>query len=52
MPSYLGRKGVIAPPATGAGIVLAVFFDRFGSDSAIDVLDHETWQAPAAGWDV
>jgi hypothetical protein len=29
--------------------VLAVFFDRLGSDSVIDVLDYEDWKAPAAG---
>jgi RES domain-containing protein len=42
---YVGREGVIAPSATGSGTVLAVFFDRLGPDSVIQVIDFETWEA-------
>jgi RES domain-containing protein len=42
---YLGREGIIAPSATGSGTVLAVFFDRLDPDSAIGVVDFETWEA-------
>jgi RES domain-containing protein len=45
----LGREGIIAPSATGLGIVLAVFFDRLGADSEVAVRGHETWTAPPAG---
>jgi RES domain-containing protein len=45
----LGREGIIAPSATGLGIVLAVFFDRLASDSTIAVRGYETWSAPPAG---
>lgn len=44
----LGREGIIAPSATGLGIVVAVFFDRLGSDSEVAVRGHETWHAPPA----
>jgi hypothetical protein len=42
---YLGREGIIIPSATGSGTVLAVFFDRLDPDSAIEVIDFETWEA-------
>jgi RES domain-containing protein len=42
---YLGREGIIAPSATGSGTVLAVFFDRLDPDSAIEVVDFETWES-------
>jgi PAS domain S-box-containing protein len=42
-------KLIIAPSATGTGVILAVFFDRLGSDSAMAVRGHETWSAPPAG---
>jgi RES domain-containing protein len=45
----LGREGIIAPSATGSGIVLAVFFDRLGSDSEVAVRGYDTWRAPPAG---
>jgi len=45
----LGREGIIAPSATGLGIVLAVFFDRLGSDSMLDVRGYDTWSAPPVG---
>lgn len=45
---YLGREGVIAPSATGAGAVLAVFFDRLAAGSFVRELDYETWQSPLA----
>lgn len=41
---HLGLEGVIAPSATGAGTVLAIFFDAVRPDSAIDVVDFQTWQ--------
>ena len=43
---YLGREGVIAPSATGAGTVLAVFFDRLTAGSSVHDLDYETWESP------
>ena len=45
----LGREGIIAPSATGSGVVLAVFFDRLGPDAAITIGGYETWRAPPAG---
>ena len=45
----LGREGIIAPSATGLGVVLTVFFDRLGSDSEITTRGYETWHAPPAG---
>jgi RES domain-containing protein len=42
---YLGREGVVAPSATGSGVVLAVFFDRLQADSFIRDLDFEEWSA-------
>ncbi|MGH2742674.1 MAG: RES family NAD+ phosphorylase [Thermoleophilaceae bacterium] len=43
---YLGREGVVAPSATGAGTVLAVFFDRLTAGSFVHDLDYETWESP------
>lgn len=45
---HLGREGVIAPSATGAGTVVAVFFDRLAAGSVVRELDYETWQPPPA----
>jgi RES domain-containing protein len=42
----LGLEGILAPSATGEGIVLAVFFDRLHADSQVRDLDHEPWIAP------
>ncbi len=42
----LGREGVIAPSATGAGTVLAVFVDRLTMGSFVHDLDYETWEPP------
>jgi len=43
---YVGLEGILAPSATGEGIVLAVFFDRLRADSQVRDLDHEPWTAP------
>lgn len=42
---YLGREGIIAPSAAGAGTVVAVFFDRLQADSYVRGLDFELWHA-------
>lgn len=46
---YLGLEGILAPSATGEGVVLAVFFDRLQADSQVHDLDHETWVALPLG---
>jgi len=46
---YLGREGVIAPSATGAGTILAVYFDRLEPESVLQPLDYENWEAPPEG---
>jgi len=48
---YLGFEAVQSPSATGAGEVLAVFFDRLGPGSAVEPLDFEVWDVlpPAPG---
>jgi RES domain-containing protein len=43
---YLGLEGVLAPSATRAGDALAVFTDRLGASSTIEVLDQTVWTAP------
>ena len=43
---HLGREGVIAPSATGAGTVLTVFFDLLTAGSFLRELDYETWKSP------
>jgi RES domain-containing protein len=43
---HLGLEGILAPPVTGEGIVLAVFFDHLHADSQVRDLDHEPWIAP------
>lgn len=45
---YLGREGVIAPSATGAGTVLAIYFDRLTAGSFVHDLDFETWESPTS----
>lgn len=45
---HVGREGVIAPSATGTGIVIAVFFDRLQGDSSVRDVDFELWQATPA----
>ncbi len=42
---YLGLEGVVAPSATGAGIVLAVYFDRLAAESRVTPLGDELWEA-------
>lgn len=44
---YLGREGIIAPSATGNGIVLAVFADRLQPESIVRDLDYTRWEASA-----
>jgi len=46
---YLGLEGILAPPATGEGTVLAVFFDSMRADSQIHDLDYEPWTAAPRG---
>lgn len=43
---HLGLEGILAPSATGEGVVLAVFFDRLHADSQVRDVDHEPWTAP------
>lgn len=43
---HLGLEGILAPSATGEGVVLAVFFDRLRADSQIRDIDHEPWTVP------
>jgi RES domain-containing protein len=44
---YLGREAILAPSATGAGLVLAVFIDRLLPESRVEALDFEEWaEAP------
>jgi RES domain-containing protein len=43
---HLGLEGLLAPSATGEGVVLAVFFDRLHADSKVRDLDYEPWSAP------
>ncbi len=44
--NQLGFEGIVAPSATGAGTVLAVFFDRLRADSKVRDIDHQLWSAP------
>ena len=43
---YLGREGILAPSAAGAGNVLAVFSDRLQAGSFVRDVDFELWTAP------
>jgi RES domain-containing protein len=43
---HLGLEGILAPSATGAGTVLALFSDRLNGDSRVQDLDYEEWVAP------
>lgn len=40
---YLGREAILAPSATGAGLVLAVFIDRLLPESRVEDVDFEEW---------
>jgi RES domain-containing protein len=42
---HLGLEGILAPSATGEGVILAVFFDCLHADSRVRDLDHEPWTA-------
>jgi len=42
---HLGREGVLAPSATGAGIVLAVFVERVLPGSRIEVVSTTVWES-------
>jgi RES domain-containing protein len=43
---YVGLEAILAPSATEAGSVVAVFIDRLRADSELRDLDFETWEAP------
>jgi len=43
---YLGLEALVAPSATEAGFVVAVFIDRLHADSEFRDLEFETWEAP------
>jgi RES domain-containing protein len=43
---YLGREGIVAPSAAGAGQVLAVFSDRLAAGSYVHDVDYEIWELP------
>jgi RES domain-containing protein len=40
---YLGREAILAPSATGSGLVLAVFIDRLLPESRVEAIDFEEW---------
>ena len=40
---YLGHEGLIAPSATGAGSMIAIFTDRLHADSCVEPRDVEIW---------
>lgn len=40
---YLGREAILAPSATGTGLVLAVFIDRLLPESRVEAVDFEEW---------
>jgi RES domain-containing protein len=42
----LGLEGILAPSATGQGVVLVVFIDCLHADSHVRDLDYEVWTAP------
>ena len=41
---YLGREAILAPSATGAGTVLAIFFDRLQPGSVVRDIDFVRWE--------
>ncbi len=45
---YLGYEAILAPSATGTGVVLAVFSDRMQGGSNITDAGYELWEAPPA----
>ena len=45
---YLGLEGVLAPSATGAGTVLAVFLETLRPGSEVEVVRTELWDQPPA----
>ncbi len=42
---YCGREGILAPSATGHGIVLAVFFERLRPGSEVRAISSTEWIA-------
>lgn len=42
-----GRRGVLAPSATGTGTVLAVYMDNRGSDDVVKAGDYVLWDSVA-----
>lgn len=45
---YAGREGIMAPSATGAGKIIAVFWDRLQPGSYVRDADHEEWKVEAS----
>jgi RES domain-containing protein len=43
---HLGREGVLAPSATGEGLVLAVFVERLLPTSRLDIVSTTVWRTP------
>lgn len=43
---HVGREGILAPSATGVGMVLAVFLDSISAGSSIEPHAAGVWKAP------
>ena len=46
---HLGREGILAPSATGAGDVLAVFVERLSPNSRLEVVSTTLWDTAPPG---
>jgi RES domain-containing protein len=46
---HLGREGVLAPSATGAGNVLAIFVERLSPNSRLEVVSTTLWATAPPG---
>lgn len=46
---HLGREGILAPSATGAGDVLAVFVERLSPNSRLEVISTTLWDSAPPG---
>jgi len=42
---HLGREGVLAPSATGEGVVLAIFVERLLPASRFEVVSTTVWES-------
>ncbi len=42
---YAGFEAILAPSATGSGLVLAVFLDNIQPESVVEAGSYETWSA-------